>query len=143
MDVLPTILEVCGVPPRAKPDGQSLWPILVDPVARTQYETLCFQWQDRWMAREGDWKLFHNGLDTTGKHSRHPEGRRELASWHLAYLAEDEPELRNHAADEPGIMAHLREVYERWVADVFARPRLVRRGKWPVPGAPAPSTSRL
>ena len=128
MDVLPTILEVCGVlPPPAKPDGQSLWPILGDPTARTQYETLCFQWQQRWMAREGDWKLFHNGLDTTGKFSRHPEGQRQLETWHLACLAEDEPELRNHAADEPGIVAHLREVYGRWAADVFARPASTRR----------------
>jgi arylsulfatase A-like enzyme len=124
MDVLPTILEACGVPrPRRELDGQSLWPMFGDPAARTLYETLCFQWQDRWMAREGDWKLLYNGRDTTGRHSRHPEGRRELETWHLACLAEDEPELRNHADDEPGIVAHLREVYERWAADVFARPR--------------------
>ena len=121
MDVMPTILDVCGLPaPDVTLDGRSLWPLLRDPSVRTAYETLCFQWQDRWMAREGDWKLFCNGVDTTGRHSRHPEGRRELDTWHLAYLGEDEPESRNHARDEPEVVAHLRDVYEQWATDVFA-----------------------
>ena len=121
MDVLPTILDACGISqPDPAPDGHSLWPILDDAAAPTEYETLCLQWQHRWMAREGDWKLLHDGLDTTGRHSHHPEGRRELETWHLANLGEDEPEWRNHAEAEPAIVGRLRGVYARWAADVFA-----------------------
>ncbi|MEO5634646.1 sulfatase-like hydrolase/transferase [Gaiella sp.] len=122
MDVMPTILAACGVPePGADGvlDGRSLWPILNDSTARTPYETLCLQWQDRWMVREGDWKLLFNGVDTTGQHSRHPEGNRELGRWHLASLVADPPEVTNFTAAKPEITARLREAYEHWAVDVL------------------------
>lgn len=122
MDVMPTILAACGVSePGADGvlDGRSLWPILNDSTARTPYETLCLQWQDRWMVREGDWKLLFNGVDTTGQHSRHPEGNRELGRWHLASLVADPPEVTNFTAAKPEITARLREAYEHWAVDVL------------------------
>ena len=128
MDLMPTILAACGVPePEADRalDGRSLWSLLDDPTTPTPYETLCFQWQDRWMVREGDWKLFCNGIDTTGRHSRHPEGTRELGQWHLASLAADPPEAINLAAAQPEIVARLRDVYAHWAADVFGEQRPV------------------
>ena len=122
MDLAPTILTACGVPepgPDGALDGHSLWPLIDDATAPSPYETVCFQWQDRWMVREGDWKLLHNGIDTTGRHARHPEGARELGQWHLASLVADPPEATSFAAANPGIAARLREAYERWAADVL------------------------
>ena len=71
------------------------------------------------MVREGDWKLLCNGIDTTGPHSRHPEGNRELGRWHLASLVADPPEATNFTAAQPEITARLREAYEDWAVDVF------------------------
>ena len=122
MDLMPTILDACGI---AEPEGEialdgwSLWPLLDDPTTPTSYETLHFQWQDRWMVREGDWKLFFDGIDTTGPYSSHPRGTHELGQWHLASLDADPPEAMNLVAAEPETAVRLREAYERWAADVL------------------------
>lgn len=122
MDLMPTILDACGVPrPEADGalDGRSLWPLLDNPAVSTTYGTVCLQWRGSWMVRAGDWKLMFNGIDTTGLHSRHPEGSRELGQWHLASLVADPPEATNFTDAQPEITTQLREAYEDWAEDVF------------------------
>ena len=77
------------------------------------------------MVREGDWKLLFNGVDTTGQHSRHPEGNRDLGRWHLASLVADPPEVTNFGAARPELAARLRETYEHWAVDVLEERRSV------------------
>ena len=74
------------------------------------------------MVRQRDWKLFHRGIDTSGRFSGHPERERELDEVFLASLTDDEPEWANHAADQPEIVTRLEELYDTWASDVFPKP---------------------
>jgi arylsulfatase A-like enzyme len=120
MDLVPSVVEMCGLAePKGQIDGHSLWPVIADAKAPSAYPSLFFQWQDRWMAREGDWKLLYRGIDTTGRFSSHPERERDLDEIFLANLTEDKPEWNNHAADQPEIVARLQALYQSWAEDVF------------------------
>ena len=122
MDLFPTVCEMCGIePPERKLDGHSLWPIFADRQAKSSYDRMYFQWQERWMVREGNWKLIINGLDTTGSYSEHEEGNREMESLFLASLDDDKLELRNYAADHPDLVGRLEELGDFWRTDVMPR----------------------
>ncbi len=112
MDWYPTILELAGVsrPKDLELDGPSVMPLIRDADAETQYGVMHWQWQDHWMVRDGDWKLLVNakpGPDSP-----------PLDEVHLGSLADDLPELRNHAAEQPQIVQRLTELHEEWVARV-------------------------
>lgn len=111
-DWLPTILELCDValPADRKLDGASLLPIIRDN-ARSHHNVLHWQWQKRWAVMEGDWKLI-------SKPGEDPE---------LVSLSDEAPESVNHAGTEPQIVSHLRNLHERWAAEVSDLPRRERR----------------
>ena len=118
MDFFPTILELCTIePPRYEVDGRSLWPILASSEAPSQHEVFHWMWQDQWAVREGEWKLIGNGRDTTGLESRHAP-RKEMGELYLANLAEPLPESKNHAANQPEVVARLRQMHEDWLRTV-------------------------
>ncbi len=104
MDWFPTVLELCGI---AKPedlvlDGKSVGPILKSASAKSPHEVLHFQWQNRWAVREGSWKLIGNPKTAT-----------------LHNLDDAKPEAKNHAAEHPEIVVRLRNLHEKWVAEVI------------------------
>ncbi|MFP6612211.1 MAG: sulfatase-like hydrolase/transferase [Pirellulales bacterium] len=110
MDWFPTVLELCGVKwPEAKLDGYSVLPIIRSAEAESRHQTLYFQWQKRWAVREGDWKLI-------GQNSRLT----------LHNLADDRPEAKNYAGDQPEIVNRLRGRYDAWSKDVTARRQITQ-----------------
>jgi arylsulfatase A-like enzyme len=111
MDWFPTILELCGIgrggsnPPL---DGHSLLPLIASPAATSSYgKVLHFAWRDQWMAREGDWKLIGKVLpgSSTPKLTLHR-------------LSDEMPEVMDHANDQPQVVARLRAMHEKWLAEV-------------------------
>ena len=134
IDILPTLLEVCGVekPADVQLDGRSFWPLL------SQEKT---DWKDRniviqthrgdvpvryhhFMIRNQQWKMLHNsGFD---KESFAGEPKFEL------YNMENDPlEMRDLAAEHPEIVADLKTAYDAWFDDVsstrpnnYAPPRI-------------------
>lgn len=135
IDVMPTILDACGVKPRSQAamDGRSLMPLLTR-------EAIDEDWSERpmfiqvhrgdeplryhhFMARQGPWKLVH------------PTGFREAKKIDLAFqlynLAEDPFEQNDLAAQHPDRVEHLRALYDAWLDDVsstrpdnYAPPRI-------------------
>ncbi len=100
-DWLPTILELCDVKPSgAKLDGASLLPIIRDN-APTHHRVMHWQWQQNWAVREGDWKL----IQTRGNPL-------------LVNLAEEQPERKNHAAEQPQRVEQLRAMHEAWAREI-------------------------
>ena len=81
-----------------------------DANAKTQYDVMHWQWQDRWMVRDGDWKLLVN--------ARPGPDSPPLDEVHLGSLADAEPERRNHAKGRPLIVQRLTRLHEEWVARV-------------------------
>jgi len=113
MDWFPTVLELCGIQkPEVKLDGKSLLPIVRSAEAPSPHDAIYFQWQSRWAVRQGDWKL----LGRNGK-----SGARTVLS--LRNIAQESPETRNHAADEPEIVARLSTLYDAWQADLASEKR--------------------
>ena len=112
MDWYPTILELAGVDPpkNVELDGHSVMPLIRDANAKTRYGVMHWQWQDRWMVRDGDWKLLVNARAT-------PDSP-PLDEVHLGSLADDQPERRNHAKEQPQIVQRLTSLHEEWVAGV-------------------------
>ncbi|MEO0468130.1 MAG: sulfatase-like hydrolase/transferase [Bacteroidota bacterium] len=117
MDLLPTLCDVLKVPlPASGVDGQSLLPIVMEDKASSHYNVLHYQWQDRWMVREGEWKLLYK--DTKGYFQIGPETPR-MDSIHLGRLTDAEPERKNYAAEKPEIVARLTQFHETWAEEVM------------------------
>jgi arylsulfatase A len=112
MDWYPTILALCGIdlPAGVEVDGHSVLPLIENAKAPSRYETMYWQWQKSWMVRQGDWKLIANGSRGLG--------REKLDKLHLGNLADDQPELKNHAAEQPEIVARLTKLHEVWFEEV-------------------------
>lgn len=103
MDVMPTVLDWCGVDPPAGVtlDGQALDAIVRDN-GPSQYQTMHWAWRSGWMVRRGDWKLIQP-----------MRGEKQLVS-----LAGDQPEQVNHLAAEPELAAELEALHGAWLGEV-------------------------
>ncbi len=112
MDWYPTILELCDVkPPTVKLDGRSLLQVIRSETAPSPHPVLYFQWQNKWAMREGDWKLI--------RHKAPRETAKERFTLHN--LADEKPEVKDYAKQEPEKVKHLREMQERWQKEVFSK----------------------
>ncbi len=112
MDWFPTILELCGIQPPAgvKFDGHSIVSLVEDEKVASPYEIMHWQWKDSWMVRHGDWKLIVNANTYMQ--------RTQLTSLHLANLADEQPELKNHCKEQPKLVARLTQLHEQWLEEV-------------------------
>lgn len=121
-DLMPTILEVCGVSAPGEVDGLSLVPLLAGASESLPLRSLYYQFHrgvkpDRYrniaVIRE-PYKLVQ------------PVGRGiepfslETMRFELYDLASDPHETRDIAAQQPEIVARMKTDYERWFADVCA-----------------------
>lgn len=121
IDVMPTILEACGVkkPADLKIDGRSFWPLLTGKQV---------DWPDRYivlqahrgnrpllyhnfMIRNQDWKLVH----PSGFGSESFEGEPQFE---LYDLRNDPLEINNIIKERPDKAEELRRAYEKWFEDV-------------------------
>lgn len=106
MDWFPTVLELCGITPDPRAprlDGRSLTGVIGDPGAPSAHEVLHFAWAKNWAVRRGDWKLIGT-FDAKSNAMRHS----------LHNLAESDPEVKDHAAHQPGLLRELRALHEAW-----------------------------
>lgn len=135
IDVLPTLLEACGVPlPESlQIDGISfLSELQGEPKADTGQRPIVIQSHrgDRpfrfhnFMIRQGDWKLLHGSGFSRESFSGQPR-------FELFHLGEDPLELKNVVDEHPEVVARLKAEYEKWFADVgntrpdnYAPPRI-------------------
>jgi arylsulfatase A len=149
IDILPTILEACGVTPPAgvKLDGLSLLPLLLNPSTNWPDRTLFFQWDSGQTPRRGhaytvlteQWKLVQPcGMDAPAQqHIRDSyaelcrlQGRGERSidgppRYELYDIAADRGETKDLAGAHPEIVERMRKQYEAWFDDVAVR--------WPAP----------
>lgn len=110
IDVLPTLLDACSIRPakHAPFDGRSLWPLLTQSSAPWRDRVIHTQWHrgDRPVlfrnhaARNQRWKLV-NGVE-------------------LFDIENDPAESKDVAAENPKIVALLRQSTEEWFRDVSA-----------------------
>lgn len=117
IDVLPTLLDVAGVPLTAtahQPDGISLKKLLAGEQAATVDRTL-FQ---------------HYDVDGLERPVPFPGGIVRWKNWKMVNgdalydLASDPGETRNFAADEPAILQQLNKAYQQWWNDINTNSRL-------------------
>jgi arylsulfatase A-like enzyme len=119
IDVLPTLLEACGVDKLAGPavDGKSLMPLLRGSRANWPDRTLFTQWH-----RGDEPELFRSCAARTQRYKL-VEGRE------LYDLDEDPGETTDIASAKPDVAARLRKATEEWFHDVsstrgYAPPRI-------------------
>ena len=112
MDWFPTILELVGeAPPEGVAlDGHSALPIIASARADTAYGVMHWQWQKRWMVRDGDWKLMFQG-------ARNLAGG-DPAEIYLSNLSDELPERKNYAAERPDLVKRLTAAHQAWVREV-------------------------
>lgn len=152
IDVLPTVLDACGVstPAGVLIDGRSMLPLLRDPSADWSDRTLFFQWDSGQQPRRGHawcavterWKLVQPvGMDAPNqKHIRdrytelcrlQGRGVRSIEGsprFELYDLAADPGETKDAAAEQAAVVEKMKEQYEAWFDDVASR--------WQVPPLP-------
>jgi arylsulfatase A-like enzyme len=158
VDVLPTVLEACGVAPPAgvKLDGLSLLPLLRNPTASWPDRAIAFQWDSGQAPRRGQaytvleerWKLVQPcGMDSPRQQHirnryaelcrRQGRGERSIDGpprFELYDLLADPGETKDRAVDQPVRVDAMRRHYDRWFDDVAAR--------WNLPIAPPPPPDR-
>ena len=134
IDLMPTILEACGVdPPKSvRLDGRSLLPLLDGGDVDWPERTIAIQSHrgdvpvryNHFMIRDSRWKLLHpSGF---GRERFEGEPKFEL------YDVVDDPGETNNLIDEqPKVFARLKKSYDRWFDDVsstrpdnYAPPRI-------------------
>lgn len=124
LDVLPTLLEVCGVkkPAGLKLDGMSLVPLFAGDTAKWPDRTLCFQ-----VHRSLTPKLYQNCSVVTQRWkmvgSPGTFGREDFISstepeLELYDLSKDGSETTDVGKDHAAELKRLRTAYEKWFADV-------------------------
>jgi arylsulfatase A-like enzyme len=103
MDWMPTILDLCQIPlPDVKLDGKSLVPVIKSKSAKSPYEVLYWQWDDRWAVRQGDWKLIGEGNKGQS----------------LGNLSDRQPEKKNYITEQPDIAERLQALHNEWLKEV-------------------------
>jgi arylsulfatase A-like enzyme len=110
IDVLPTLLEACGLPKSstAELDGRSLWPLLNGKSAAWSDRTLYFQWH------RGDVPELYRSCAARS-------GRYKLVNGKELYdLMTDPAEKRDIAARQPEVVTRMRKGYEDWFRNVSA-----------------------
>lgn len=108
MDWMPTLVDLLELPkPDVTLDGRSMISIFNNSTAPTQHPVLYFDWQDKWAVREGNWKLISLLNRQTQKRS-----------YALHNLAEENPEVNDHVAAHPTLVAHLKKLHADWEKEV-------------------------
>jgi arylsulfatase len=128
IDVMPTCLEVAGVPlpatakagtPPVPLEGKSLVPVFEG--RNSEERSLFWEHEGNSAVREGKWKLV----------SRFP------GAWELYDMESDRTELRNIADEHPDQVNKMAADYSAWAKRVGVQP-------WPMPETPAgPSAKAL
>ena len=145
IDIMPTILDACGVqlPVDAKLDGTSLLPLLKNHSTPWPDRTLFFQWDAGPVPRRGlacavltdRWKLVQPvGMDrpnqqhirdryaelckAQGRGDRSMEGQ---PRYELYDVAADPGETKDLASAHPDIVEKMKKQYNAWFDDVCAR----------------------
>ncbi|MBE3069193.1 MAG: arylsulfatase [Planctomycetes bacterium] len=126
IDLVPTLLDVCGVPPPAgvKLDGLDLLPLLDGRAGDCPERTLYFQWH------RGDQPMRFRDAAARGPRFKlvmHQKGRAPV--FELYDMAADPGEAKDVAAAQPDVVAAMRAGYEAWFKDVsstrgYAPPRI-------------------
>lgn len=145
IDIMPTVLEVCGAaaPAGVSLDGRSLMPLLRQPSIAWDDRELFFQWDSGQRPRRGSayavltdrWKLVQPvGMDAANQQhirDRYAElcrlqgrGERSIEGKprHELYAIKDDPgEAEDLAARHADVVDGLRRRYEAWYDDVCSR----------------------
>jgi arylsulfatase/arylsulfatase A len=134
IDVLPTVLDACGVavPAGIALDGKSLLPLLDDAHVPWPDRTLVIQSHrgdqpvryHHFMIRDQRWKLVHPSGFGRERFDGEP-------AFELYDLVQDPWESQNLIAEHPAVAQRLRQAYDRWFDDVsssrpdnYAPPRI-------------------
>jgi arylsulfatase A-like enzyme len=103
MDWMPTILELCSIPlPDVRLDGSSLLPIIRSADAKSHYQTLHWQWGNRWAVRAGEWKLLGQADEPKS----------------LGNLNDPQPEAIDYLDKRPELVRHLLTLHQEWARNV-------------------------
>ena len=119
IDLMPTLLEACGVELPRNLDGRSLLRKLKDPSLEMPERPLVIQYHrgdepSRYhscMVRKGRWKIVH----PSGTQKEFFRGR---PAWELYDLVADPGESNDLAESHQDVVAQLVRVYEKWFDDV-------------------------
>ncbi len=110
-DWMPTLAELCGIKLDSQNlDGKSLVSIIHNETEKTKHtEGYCWQYQEMWVARKGNWKLLGNPRDTSKKTYKLKEKR------FLVNLDDDIGESTNLAQKYPEKVIELEKQYRGWL----------------------------
>ena len=113
MDWFPTVLELCGIQQKAdapKLDGYSMSSVIADPKAASAHEVLHFAWAKNWAVRRGEWKLISTF-----------DAKTNTPSLSLHNLAEPNPEVKDHAKEQPKIVKELLALHDAWEKELESK----------------------
>lgn len=123
IDILPTLLELCGVniPSGLDLDGRSLAPLLWGEVETLPERTLFFEWQRGYTEpyrniaiRKGNYKMVGN-----------IEYFEDPAGLELYHIFNDPYEMNDIGKENPEMVNDLKNEFDQWYSEVIANRKLV------------------
>jgi arylsulfatase A-like enzyme len=122
LDVLPTCLEVAGIPvaQSVKLDGQSFLPsVKVGAPSPTERRTLYWLYRDRWAVLDGEWKRVRSP-DAGGPRARQIlyDGDSADTTPALFNLTKDAAEQHDVSQKNQMIVERLTRLFEEWRREV-------------------------
>ena len=102
IDIYPTLVELCGLPPNKQVEGVSLAPLLKDPDISWDRPTICTFWKDNHAVISDQWRYIHYADGSEELYDIKQDPR----EWHnLAGDSQYREVIRRHAAYLPKINA--------------------------------------
>lgn len=118
-DVLPTVLEACGIARPDNLDGRSLWPLVTEEGTEWRERNIVIQSHrgdtpqryHNFLIRDQRWKLLHNSGFGKDRFSGEPK-------FELYDMSVDPLETKNVVVDNAEVVERLKKAYDEWFDDV-------------------------
>lgn len=126
IDLYPTLLELCGLPPREANEGDSLVPLLNDPTTDWRFSTITTYGRANHSIRSERYRFmrYEDGSEEFYDHDEDPHGFINLAT-----SEEHQEAIRRHRAELPRHDAHYHAAtstapVNKWLKESFVRNRV-------------------
>ena len=120
-DLLPTLLDICGIPQPPNLDGKSLWPLLQgNTVNWADDRPIFFDWNRGYPERYRNMAVRRGNFKLVG----HVDHNAKPSDFELYDLSKDPGEIQNICDQKPALATELKALFDNWYDGIIKSPNL-------------------